>query len=91
MKWIITWSPDGINVGLSNGLRMSTPTGIQFYRLDCETEFRLLDADGEIYYKGWCKDLAEQDGDSAFEPMDAFASEGVVEMQYFEDGEWKTL
>lgn len=56
------------------------------------TQFRLLDDDGEVYYVGvidtvYCSEA------KAFSPLDDFGTPnaGCTEMQYFENGEWKTL
>lgn len=60
----------------------------------CETEFRLLDADGNVCYEGVCHDLDNQDGDSAFEPLDwAEGLIGATSMQYGVKGSagWREL
>lgn len=57
-------------------------------------EFRLFDDDGELYYTGLCLDLDDQDGDSAFQPLDwAMNDSGCTRMDYRKKGatEWKTL
>jgi hypothetical protein len=70
------------------------PTRQPGIKADCNYDFRLLDGDGEHCFTGVCKDLDDQDGDAAFEPLDMFMHGfGVVEMQYRKKGEkeWKTL
>jgi len=60
----------------------------------CETEFRLLDDDDHVCYEGVCHDLDNQDGDSAFEPLDwAEGIVGATTMEYRLKGEsvWKIL
>lgn len=60
----------------------------------CDTEFRLLDDDDNVCYEGVCHQLDDQDGDSAFEPLDwAEQMVGATEMQYRKKGAavWKTL
>lgn len=42
----------------------------------CETKFRLLDDDDNVCYEGVWHNLDNQDGDSAFEPLDW--AEGIV-------------
>ena len=57
-------------------------------------EFRLFDDDGELYYEGKCKDLDQQDEESAFAPLDwAEHDAGCTRMDYRKKGEkeWKTL
>lgn len=57
-------------------------------------EFRLYDDDGELYYEGLCKDLDDQSGDDAFEPLDwAMMDSGCTTMKYRKKGEtaWQTL
>lgn len=61
---------------------------------DCDYEFRLYDDDGNLYFEGVCKELENQDGDSAFEPLDHFInSEGCTRMDYRkkDGGDWATL
>lgn len=61
---------------------------------ECETEFRLLDADGNVYYEGVCKGLNDQPEEAAFEPLDwAHAGTGAVTMEYRKKGdtEWQML
>ena len=56
-------------------------------------KFRLLDDDGEVYFWGLMdhSDLYGSEN-KAFAPLDAFMnSYGCTELQYREDGEWKTL
>lgn len=53
--------------------------------------FRLLDDDKYLYFEGIYNGLKES-GDKAFEPLDDFGgSYGCTELQYFENGNWKTL
>lgn len=57
-------------------------------------EFRLFDDDGELYYEGLCKDLENQDEQSAFAPLDwAMNDAGATRMDYRKVGErtWETL
>lgn len=57
-------------------------------------EFQLLDDDGEPMLDGFCLDLYQQDGDSALEPLDHFASlYGTTIMRYRPVGmpKWATL
>jgi hypothetical protein len=61
---------------------------------DLPFEFRLLDDDGEEYYRGRCGDLDQAPGDEAFAPLDwAMADAGCTEMQYRRVGHavWKSL
>lgn len=56
--------------------------------------FRLLDDDGNLNYEGLCLNLDQQDGDSAFEPLDwAMNDVGSTTMMYrkFFDCNWKQL
>lgn len=50
-------------------------------------EFRLLDADGKIYYRGW------SDNNNSFAPLDDFGrpNAGCTTIQYWECGLWVTL
>jgi hypothetical protein len=60
----------------------------------CDTEFRLLDDDGECYYEGVCWRLEDQEQESAFEPLDwSMRNDGCTTMQYRKKGAavWKTL
>jgi len=60
----------------------------------CNFEFRLYDDDGELYYEGVCLNLDDQDGDSAFEPLDwAMSDVGCTTMKYRKKGAaiWQTL
>ena len=56
-------------------------------------EFRLYDDDENLYFEGLCLDLDNQDGDSAFEPLDWAEQFGCVGMKYRKVGEkeWKWL
>lgn len=70
------------------------PAMLQAFRDAMNFEFRLYDDDGELYYEGLCKDLDQQDGDSAFGPLDwAMNDAGCTTMKYRKKGEavWKTL
>jgi hypothetical protein len=62
---------------------------------ECDTEFRLLDDDDEVYYLGVCKDLAGANQDDAFEPMDCFMHTcGTTQMEYRPKGStgaWEAL
>jgi hypothetical protein len=56
--------------------------------------FRLLDDDGEVYFTGILERHAFESAseDLAFEPLDAFgAAYGCTELQYKDNGHWKTL
>lgn len=60
----------------------------------CETEFRLLDNDDEVYYEGVCKGLDDADQDDAFDPLDRYMHvDGVTTMQYRKKGDttWSVL
>jgi hypothetical protein len=57
-------------------------------------EFRLLDDDGNAMVEGLCLDLDQQDGDSAFDPLDRFETVyGATMMEYRVVGEakWEQL
>lgn len=62
---------------------------------DClNFEFRLYDDDDELYFTGLCRDLDQQSGDSAFEPLDwATADSGCTRMDFRKKGAetWETL
>ncbi|MYM92594.1 hypothetical protein [Duganella vulcania] len=61
---------------------------------DCDYEFRLYDGDDHLYYEGVCKELDQQDGESAFEPLDwAQTDAGCTTMKYRKKGlgVWQTL
>ncbi len=80
MAWIIT--EDVFCNGADKG-RMSRDFGEQ----SLPARFRMLDGDGEIYYYG----NATEDCD--FQPLHDFGTPnaGCVDIQYKEDGEWKSL
>lgn len=104
MLWMITKdltnSGNG-NVGICNddlmfSLDSSTVPAVERAKViaDCDTEFRLIDDDGNAMYEGVCLGLDDASGDEAFEPMDRFGeSEGVCGMQYRAKGAqtWKDL
>jgi hypothetical protein len=50
-------------------------------------QFRLLDDDGEVYYKGFCS------CGSSFAPLDDYGmpDSGCTEIQYLVNGKWATL
>jgi hypothetical protein len=52
--------------------------------------FRLLDADGEVYYEGRS---TNSDSEEAFSPLDDFGTPnaGCTEIQYFKGDRWETL
>ncbi len=52
-----------------------------------EHKFRMLDGDREIYYYG------KSSCNSSFAPLDDFGmgNSGCTEIQYYENGKWKTL
>lgn len=57
-------------------------------------EFQLRDDDGNPMVDGYCLDLDDQDGDSAFEPLDHFMGiYGATEMHYRKVGatKWEPL
>ena len=67
---------------------------VQRFKESMTDEFRLFDDDGELYYEGLCKDLDDQDADSAFAPLDwAMNDVGCTRMDYRKKGEtaWQTL
>lgn len=83
---------------LADRVRLSTPE--EKARLHAEflatmtDEFRLFDDDGTLYYEGLCKGLDNQDGDSAFEPLDwAAANAGCARMDTRKVGakDWAVL
>lgn len=56
--------------------------------------FRLLDDDGEVYFIGLLERKAFENAPDyvAFEPLDAFGTAyGCTELQYKQNGHWKTL
>lgn len=64
------------------------------FKAEMTDEFRLYDDDGNLYYEGLCLDLDDQEGDSAFQPLDwAMNDAGCTRMDYRKKGqvEWKTL
>lgn len=70
------------------------PPMIEGFKQVMTEEFRLYDDDGNLYYVGLCKDLDDQEADSAFQPLDwAMNDVGAVRMDYRKIGatEWKTL
>jgi hypothetical protein len=56
-------------------------------------KFRLLDDDGEVYYEGLMEDVNKYGGDLPFAPLDDYGmgNAGCTELQFFEDGKWKSL
>lgn len=107
MLWIIT--EDNAEDGKNNGMvrthsaaratawRQAAPAEIENTRRawieECETEFRLLDSSDEVLYRGVCLRLDDQDGDSAFEPLDWAEGAGAARMEYRKKGEavWRIL
>lgn len=87
MKWVLT--------------RTCLPAAKGWRHGTCKPEdirnpvaFRLLDDDGQVYFTGWLEgpELETADGETAFEPLDVFgAAYGCTELQYQENGCWKTL
>lgn len=60
----------------------------------CTDEFQLLNDDGEVYYEGACKDLADQSEVGAFQPLNwAMRRDGCTTMKYRKKGEkeWMIL
>lgn len=59
------------------------------------SEFRLLDDDGNVLFEGVCEDLLNQDGDSAFEPLDWGESDSGCTVMEFRvagsKGPWEEL
>ena len=78
--WVIT--RDLINNNLRKGVCSSNfvkGTVLPF-------EFRLLDDDGAVYYRGWGDDNA------SFGPLRfGQANAGCTKIQYWENGEWVNL
>ncbi|MEJ7807553.1 MAG: hypothetical protein WKG03_16710 [Telluria sp.] len=67
---------------------------IEGFKQGMTDEFHLFDDDGELYFTGLCLDLDDQDGDSAFGPLDwAMSDSGCTRMDYRKKGaeEWQTL
>jgi len=55
------------------------------------TPFRLLDADGEVYFTGRSADIGK-DAEFAFSPLDYFGSKfGCVTLEYWSEGKWVEL
>jgi hypothetical protein len=83
---------------LAAQLRAASPAERQVirdaFKAAMTDEFRLYDDDGELYYEGLCLDLDNQDGDSAFQPLDwAMGDVGCTEMRHRKRGvgDWATL
>lgn len=82
-SWIIT--DDLINngeaVGEWNGNKEYIDAG------KCKYTFRMLDDDNEVYYIG------KSGNSSAFDPLDQFGmpNAGCTDIQYLENGKWKSL
>lgn len=67
---------------------------VEQFKATLNFEFRLYDDDGELYFTGLCLDLDQQDGDSAFQPLDwATADSGCTRMDYRKKGDkaWTIL
>ena len=85
MAWLIT--KDFIDFGEMNGERWSYKdlTDEQIEKI-CVHKFRLLDDDGEVYFEGLSSDS------SSFAALDMFGSGyGCTDIQYYEDGRWRSL
>jgi len=109
MKWIITRDLTELGLehtavgqshsdDLTNSMR--TPGGsvnplvVAQHANSMNFEFRLLDDDGEPMVEGRCVDLDQQDGDSAFEPLDTFESiygASIMEYRKVGDSLWEVL
>lgn len=67
---------------------------LEEFKAGMNFEFRLYDDDGILYYEGLCKDLDDQDEESAFGPLDwGMNDAGCTTMKYRKKGHaiWKTL
>ena len=83
--WKITEDlTDGEKVGTASCNYDEAKAALLQYR------FRLLDDDGEIYYKGLSDDC---DSQCAFAPLGDFGKgyAGCTEIHYFTDGAWRQL
>lgn len=74
---------DGDAVGQWNGKEKT----LEDAQKVCTHAFRMLDDDGEVYYHG------KSSCSSSFDPLDDFGmpNAGCTDIQYFEDGRWKSL
>jgi len=82
MPWIIDSSPID-NEEKTEGVMSPNYTPDQ----KLAHKFRLLDDDGEVYYKGRSSD------NSSFAPLDDYGmpNAGCTEIQYLNHGKWETL
>jgi hypothetical protein len=86
--WRIT--KDKVDEGLSVG-RTSHDFNQEAWEKAVKTKFRLLDDDGHIYFYGEYDGVNESE-QKAFAPLDQWGEAfGCTELQYKENGEWKTL
>jgi len=74
----------GDSVGQWNSALLLT---LEDVKAVCKYKFRLLDDDGEVYYKGF------SGNNSSFSPLDDFGmpNAGCTDIQYFENGKWESL
>lgn len=93
MVWIITQNKlDGIECDVKNMHEsISFDQGKKKFFKDGKAykayKFRLLDDDGEVYYIGYSSN------NSSFAPLDDYGmpNDGCTDIQYWEDGQWKSL
>ena len=88
--WAITRDLlDGTDKGVT-GPRGATLSAAEITAHPEAVKFRLLDADGELYYTGSA--ILPEDA-SGFEPLEDFGTPnaGCTEIQLFENGRWNTL
>ncbi len=100
MNWTITidnQADKGAKPGTNaNAVGIVGPSGATMTHEEIKTHprrltFRMLDDDKEVYYCGYA--VAEDALDDPFSPLDDFGmpNAGCTELQYLEDGAWKTL
>ena len=91
MAWHITKDnvDGGKNIGQWNANFKKPTSGLHTCIKICNSKFRLLDDDGEVYYEGYSND---SDSEKAFSPLDDFGrpNAGCTEIQYLENGKWET-
>lgn len=89
MAWIITKDKqaDPVSEPGTNGNALGRASdGYAGSGRELPYVFRMLDADGEVYYVG-------QSDQMDFDPLDEFGkpNAGCTDIQYKVDGEWQTL
>jgi len=87
MKWVLTRNCLSDTKGRQHG-------NCKPQEISDPVAFRLLDDDGCVYFAGCLErsDFESADGETAFEPLDGFgAAYGCTELQYKQNGYWKTL